>query len=101
MTDTIDSTSPLFGLSSFRLLFGTKLMSAIASQMLGVAVGWPIYALTGSALHLGLSGLVQFLPPMALTLFAGQAADRYDRRRILCVCYTLEFIAVSGLLLST
>jgi MFS family permease len=101
MTDTIDTTSPLFGLPAFRLLFSTKLMSNVANQMLGVAVGWQIYALTDSALNLGLIGLVQFLPPVTLTLFAGQAADRYDRRRILCVCYTLEFIAVAGLLLAT
>ena len=41
-----------------------------------VAVGWQLYSLTGSALDLGLVGLVQFVPMVILTLVAGQVADR-------------------------
>jgi MFS family permease len=51
--------------------------------MLAVAVGWHIYSLTGSPLYLGLVGLAQFLPMFVLTLIAGHAADRYDRRLII------------------
>ena len=40
--------------------------------MLGVAVGWQLYSLTGSALDLGLAGLVQFVPMVLLTLVVGQ-----------------------------
>jgi hypothetical protein len=40
--------------------------------MLGVAVGWQLYSLTGSALDLGLVGLVQFVPMVLLTLVVGQ-----------------------------
>lgn len=50
--------------------------------MTGVAVGWHIYAMTGSAFDLGLVGLVQFLPSVLLVLFVGHAADRYNRLRI-------------------
>ena len=52
-------------------------------QILGVAVAWQMYALTGSAFDLGLIGLAQFLPAAAFMLVAGQVADRYDRRRVL------------------
>src|SRR5262249_20859126 len=51
-------------------------------NMLGVAVGWQLYALTGSALDLGLVGLAQFAPIVLLTLIVGQVPDRYDRRPI-------------------
>jgi MFS family permease len=55
-------------------------------QMLAVAVGWQMYAITGSAFALGLVGLAQFLPMLLLTPIVGHVADRYDRRAIVCVC---------------
>jgi len=67
----------------------------MAYQMLTVAVGWQIYALTGSALRLGLVGLVQFLPAFALVLVVGHIADRFDRRRILCACQGVAVVAVT------
>ena len=39
-----------------------RICSVVAYAALGVAVGWHLYALTGSALDLGLLGLVQFVP---------------------------------------
>src|SRR2546428_5464242 len=54
--------------------------------MQNVAVGWQLYSLTGSALDLGLVGLVQFVPTVVLTLVVGQVADRYDRRLVVVVC---------------
>src|SRR6202167_6500359 len=82
----------------FRLLFTTRVASNTANQMQAVAVGWLIYDLTGSALALGLIGLVQFLPPLALTLLAGQIIDRHNRRLILNCCYVVEFAVSVGLL---
>ncbi|HJV65273.1 MAG TPA: hypothetical protein VJ550_06045, partial [Geomonas sp.] len=46
----------------FRRFWSARLASTLAYQMQGVAVGWQIYALTGSAWYLGLVGLAQFLP---------------------------------------
>jgi hypothetical protein len=66
----------------FVLYWIARVFAAFAFQMVGVAVGWQIYALTGNALDLGLVGLVQFLPATVLILVAGQLADRYDRRAI-------------------
>ena len=39
---------------------------------------------------LGLGGLAQFVPMFALTLYAGDVADRYERRRVLSASYTVE-----------
>jgi MFS family permease len=58
----------------------------LALHMQTVAVGWQLYALTGSAMDLGLVGLVQFVPTVALTLVVGQVADRCDRRLVVVVC---------------
>jgi MFS family permease len=83
---------------NFRLFLAAKFFAHIAIQMQGVAVGWQIYALTGEPLDLGLVGLAQFLPFAALVLPAGQAADRYDRRRILALCFLVDFLASLALL---
>ena len=69
--------------------------------MQAVAVGWQIYAITGSALDLGLVGLVQFLPMILLTLVVGRFADRYDRRAIVSCCQVLQAGAATLLALGS
>ncbi len=73
----------------------------MAFQMLGVAVGWQIYAITGSAMYLGLVGLAQFLPMFLLTLVVGHVADRYDRRNIARICQTIEGLSAGVLALAS
>jgi Transmembrane secretion effector len=65
--------------------------------MLGVAVGWQLYTLTGSALDLGLVGLAQFLPMVVLTLVVGQVADRCDRRLIATLSEAVKAAAAATL----
>jgi MFS family permease len=67
--------------------------------MLGVAVGWELYELTGRALDLGLVGLAQFLPMILLTLVVGQVADRCDRRHIVVVCEVVKAATAAALAL--
>jgi MFS family permease len=101
MDDGTSASGSLFRLRAFRLLFTTRVCSNGANQMQAVAVGWQVYALTGSPLQLGLIGLVQFLPPLLLTLVVGQVVDRYDRRVILRCAYVVEFSVAASLLLLT
>ena len=82
----------------FRLFQTSRLFSTLALQMQGVAVGWQIYAVTGEPIHLGLVGLAQFLPMIALTLPAGDAADRFDRRRV--VLWSRIALAIGSALLA-
>jgi MFS family permease len=67
--------------------------------MLGVAVGWQLYELTGSALDLGLVGLAQFVPMILLTLVVGQVADRCDRRLVVIVCEVAKAAVAAALAL--
>lgn len=82
---------------AFLFFWVSRVCSALAFQMLGVAVGWLVYALTGSAVALGLVGLAQFVPLLLLTLVAGHAADVFDRRRIVLVGQATAAVAL-GLL---
>lgn len=81
----------------FARFITARFLSTLAVQMQSVAVGWQVYAITGDTLDLGLIGLAQFMPFIALVLIAGQVADRRERRRILTACYALEVLC--GLLL--
>jgi MFS family permease len=85
----------------FVLYWNARVFAAIAFQMVGVAVGWQMYALTGNAFDLGLVGLAQFLPATVLIMVAGQVADRYDRRMILQICQGVEGLAALSLALGS
>ena len=77
----------------FVLYWLARVSTALAHQMITVGVGWQMYALTGSALDLGLVGLAQFVPSVLLLLLAGHVADRHDRRRVLQMCAVAEALA--------
>jgi MFS family permease len=68
---------------NYRLYFTGQGLSLIGTWMHRVAMAWLVYRLTGSALVLGLVGFVGRVPTLLLAPFAGVAADRWDRRRIL------------------
>jgi MFS family permease len=86
---------------AFAFLWCSRVLSNVAFNILGVAVGWQLYELTGSALDLGLVGLAQFAPIALLTLAVGQAADRYDRRLITAICQFVEAAAATALVAGT
>jgi MFS family permease len=75
--------SPLRESRSFRLLWFGQLVSLSGNQLRLVAIPYQIYVLTGSSLDVGLIGLFQAIPLMALALFGGVFADRFNRRRLL------------------
>ncbi|MDR3447201.1 MULTISPECIES: MFS transporter [unclassified Dyella] len=74
-----------------------RICSSFGFQMLSVAVGWQIYAVTGRALDLGLIGLVQFFPSVMLALPAGHVADQFERRRIVMFGQIVDMLAIAVL----
>jgi MFS family permease len=64
------------------LLISSRILGGLAMQMTSVALGWLVYARTGSAYALGLLGLFQFLPMIPLVAVTGHAADQFDRRKV-------------------
>ena len=91
----------MLGHPAFAFLWCSRVLANVAFQMLGVAVGWQLYELTGSALDLGLVGLAQFVPMVLLTLIVGQVADRYDRRLVAATCQIVEAGAAALLVVGT
>jgi MFS family permease len=83
----------LFAQRAFMRLWYARLAGTAAAQMLMVAIGWQMYELTGSAWDLGLVGLLQFLPALALVLVAGHVIDRFHRARVLAVCLAVQVAA--------
>jgi len=73
-------------------------MVILGAEAQSVAVAWQVYQITHSALKLGLTGLALFLPGLICMLGAGHAADRYDRRRIILLCYGVQAVCTVVLL---
>jgi len=85
----------------FAFLIAGRFLTSLAAQMMTVAVGWQVYAVTRDPLDLGLVGLSQFLPFVLLILPAGYAADHLDRRRIVTACYLTQALSAVALLALT
>ena len=67
----------------YRRYLTGNLLALLGSQMQAVAVGWELYERTHRPLHLGLVGLVQVIPVVALALPAGQIIDWLNRRYVI------------------
>lgn len=67
----------------YRAFASSLLLTSIALQLIQVAIFWQVYALTGSALLLGLTGLARAAPHMVLSLMGGVVADRFNRVRLI------------------
>jgi MFS family permease len=74
-----------------------KFCTTICWQMLSVAIGWQVYALTHDPLDLGYLGLVEFLPFVVLVLPGGHVADHVDRRLVLISGYAISALCAGTL----
>ncbi|MFN6539497.1 MAG: MFS transporter [Nostoc sp. EkiNYC01] len=81
----------------YRLFTIGRLLLFVGSQMQTVAIGWELYERTGSALVLGGVGLAQVLPMIALTLIAGDVADRRERKLTMLLSVMLLALCSLGL----
>ena len=81
-----------------RLLTG-RFLATLGDQMTTVAVGWQLYEQTHSTFALGLVGLVEVLPVIALSLPAGLLSDRVDRRRMTALTRSVLALCFLGMTL--
>ena len=77
----------------FRKLLLSHGMLTLSREAQIVVVGWQVFELTQDPLTLGLIGLAEALPYIAVALYAGHMADRAERR-------TLAIAGTFGLVLS-
>ncbi|HEX4182391.1 MAG TPA: MFS transporter [Caulobacteraceae bacterium] len=103
-TEPAAEAPSLLGQGSFRLFWASRFLSAVAGQAQTITIAWQVYAIARlnhdvrhAAFAVGMIGLAQFLPLFALTLTAGEAADRHDRRVISSICLAFEVLTAGSL----
>lgn len=106
--EPVPSARALLKERDYLFFWGSRWTGSFASQIQSVAMGWQMYALARetrsveeSAFLVGMIGLAAFVPVFLLTLPAGEAADRYDRKKVLLLCLTGEMLSVLALALAT
>ncbi len=90
--------SAAFRSRDFTLYQSARLLVILGAEAQSVAVAWQVYQITHSALSLGNTGLALFLPGLFFMLPAGHVADRYDKRTVILLCYTLQAVCTVALL---
>lgn len=69
--------------SNFRKFLSYRFLLTAATLMQSVIVGWHMYSLTNSVFYLGLIGLVEVIPQVSVSLFAGHYVDIWNRKKII------------------
>src|ERR1700743_2947996 len=88
-----------FAYRDFRLYQLARAAVILGAEAQSVAVAWQVSSITHRALDLGYTGLALFLPGLVFLLPAGHAADRFDRRRVILICYSLHVLCTTALFL--
>src|SRR5579863_6075231 len=99
---TVEAGAPTGAVSAFlsrdfRLYQTARLLVILGAEAQSIAVAWQVYQITHSALDLGLTGLALFAPGLFFMLAAGHVADRYDRRWIILICYSVQALCTIAL----
>ncbi|HTJ35042.1 MAG TPA: MFS transporter [Dactylosporangium sp.] len=84
--------------SAYRRIFIGNAVSFFGVQFTAVAVPVQVYAMTKSALWVGVSSFVGLVPLIVFSIWGGAIADAYDRRKVLLVSSTLMWLTTLGLL---
>ncbi|MBV8667631.1 MAG: MFS transporter, partial [Candidatus Eremiobacteraeota bacterium] len=82
----VDRSASIFANRSFRLYFTGQAMSFIGDGLRTLAIPLLVFHLTGSALTLGVTYALEYLPFALAGLAGGSLADRLDRRRLMIAC---------------
>ena len=121
-TETLETTEPVqpyrpadpsgggpaspWGIRDFRLLWFGRVVAVLAIQIQSSALLWQVYTIARrdhpvaeASLYLGLVGLCQFLPLLALTLPAGAMADVRDRKITVAISIMVEGLCALAFLM--
>jgi MFS family permease len=82
---------------NFRFFLLYRNLMTMASLMQSVIVGWQVYELTHNVLWLGLIGLVEVVPQITVSFFAGHYIDLWNRLKI--VFYATLLLILGSILL--
>jgi MFS family permease len=84
-------------IENFRLFLLYRVFMTMAALMQSVIVGWQIYDITHNVLWLGFIGLVEVIPQVTVSLFAGHYSDIWNRHKI--IKYTSILLIIGAIIL--
>jgi MFS family permease len=90
---------PVLRERDYSLLLGSSIAYGFGREMVFVAVGWQVYAISRDPLDLGLVGLAEFLPLLLFALPAGAIADRLPRKLVYIASLLADAVITALLLL--
>jgi len=76
----------------------SKLISTFGASVYSFGISFYILSITGSATSFAMNMICSILPRALLAPFAGYAADRYSKKKIVILAQICSVLAVSGLL---
>jgi MFS family permease len=83
-------------LRDFHILLAGQVLSAFGTRVSGIATPLLALAITGSAFETGAVEFAGTIPILLLTLYAGVAIDRYDRKRLMLACEVARALALAS-----
>lgn len=82
---------------SFVLLWSGQLVSSAGAQVTSLALPLLILAITHSPIQAGIVAACSSLPRFLFALPAGALVDRWDRKRVMIVCDSVQVVAMSSI----
>ena len=95
---TRGEVATMLRIPAFRDYTVSQSASGVATGLLQAVILWQVYAISDSALSLGIVGLVAFGAGFVSSLIGGAIVDSYDRRNILFVAQIVPALASLGML---
>ncbi|MBI3139195.1 MAG: MFS transporter [Sphingobacteriales bacterium] len=87
---------PLLNLE-FSWFITARVLFIAGLRMTPVLLGWRLYEITGSKLALGMLGLSEVIPAIAMALPAGVRVDKSNKHKLISTCIALYFFLMLGL----
>ncbi|MCA8832139.1 MFS transporter [Hymenobacter pini] len=81
----------------FRRFIGARASFVIATRIQGLVVSWQLFKLTDDPLALGLIGLTEAVPSIAVSLYAGHVADSVKRKNIIVAAVAVLLLCAGAL----
>jgi MFS family permease len=88
-------TQGIFASRSFSLFYAGQALSYVGDGLRTLAIPLLVYHLTGSAMSLGITYALEYLPFAIFGLVGGALADRVDRRRLMIACDFVRFSIIA------
>ena len=93
--ESIARAPGIFASRSFTLFYAGQAFSYVGDGLRTLAIPLLVYHLTGSALSLGITYALEYLPFAIFGLVGGALADRLDRRRLMLGCDFVRFAVIA------